>query len=250
MREKDIYEIRKCDMVMLWNQPALFTTAHINQNTIPEGYYAYEIRHDPANEACPRLLAKRIMQDYYGTVLINRPIQLNACGWKRLEDRAVQFIENQKMAADQYIEQYPAEKEEMIQLYILDHNVKELFEEPAENKLLENLYMGVVCGKIHSKGRCSFVAKKQFEDEAYPDYLKDYQRVLVWLRTDGPLESLYKMAYFCAYYGEQARIPNDDTLSYGFCMETEYYKYFLRCTPVIGEEHFYLYGYQKHKTKR
>lgn len=72
----------------------------------------------------------------------------------------------------------------------------------------------------------------------------DLERVVAWLRTGfAPLRDLNTMRAFCnARYN--AAIPNEAG-AYGFRVETKRYRYMLRCTPLDGCYHVYLYCYSK-----
>ena len=77
----------------------------------------------------------------------------------------------------------------------------------------------------------------------------DLTRVVDWLRVGfAPLKNLEIMDAFCARYA-CAAIPGQDQ-AYGFRIETKRYRYMLRCTPVKGIYHVYLYCYGKEAVAR
>lgn len=73
------------------------------------------------------------------------------------------------------------------------------------------------------------------------EFKNDLQVVVDYLRVDGPLKDLQSMKTYCHENGGE--IDEDD--HYGYVVETERYRYCLRCTPRPGEYHGYLYCYNK-----
>ncbi len=247
IQEKNIYKIKKYEVVFIDTQTALFTREKIKRATVPDGYYVYELMHNQSDEPYPKLLAKRVYQNYFGSVLLNRPIQLNVYGWKIVEGQFFQYTNHPKMDAHSYLAQYPSTKEIPLQFYILDKLAPELFTLPNKNQERYQQYRGVVSGKLDLDGVISLFWRRG-ETKQERAYLEDCHRVLTWLRIDGPLENLYKMAYFCNHYGKYAQLLGETVPSYGFGIESKQYKYFLRCMPTRGKENFELYGYRKNTT--
>ncbi len=76
-------------------------------------------------------------------------------------------------------------------------------------------------------------------------FKQDIQRVVDWLRTGSlPLQDLETMDAFCRRH-EECRIPGQEERSYGFRIESGHFHYMLRCTPLKGYYHVYLYCYRK-----
>jgi len=79
-----------------------------------------------------------------------------------------------------------------------------------------------------------------------PDFKKDIDRVVNWLRKGyAPLKALSVMRDFCALHGSQSEIQEAMTPSHGFRIETKQFQYMLRCAPQKGDYNFYLYCYAK-----
>ncbi len=76
-------------------------------------------------------------------------------------------------------------------------------------------------------------------------FKQDIQRVVDWLRIGSlPLKNLETMDAFCRRH-EECRIPGQEERSYGFRIESGKFRYMLRCTPLKGYYHVYLYCYRK-----
>ena len=65
------------------------------------------------------------------------------------------------------------------------------------------------------------------------------------LRDDSLLKDRSSMARYCARYPE-ARIPGAWHADvYGFCVETDHHRYFLRCFPHFGDYNFFIFCYRR-----
>lgn len=77
-----------------------------------------------------------------------------------------------------------------------------------------------------------------------PEFKADLQMVVDALRADGPLKDLSAMRQFCDQYRGAI---TEDSRSFGYVLDTEHYRYCLRCTPVPGDYQGYLYCYDLHQ---
>lgn len=75
-----------------------------------------------------------------------------------------------------------------------------------------------------------------------PEFKDELQTIVDALRTDGPLKDLTSMRSFCAQNGGAI---TRDGCSFGYVVETDRYRYCLRCTPSPGDYQGYLYCYDK-----
>ena len=76
-----------------------------------------------------------------------------------------------------------------------------------------------------------------------PVFKDELDRVVNELRECGPLKDLSTMAAYCTAYPD-GRLGEG---VFGFIIETERYRYCLRCTPRQGDYNGYLYAYDKHQ---
>ncbi|MFR9546476.1 MAG: LPD28 domain-containing protein [Rikenellaceae bacterium] len=56
------------------NREALFTNDRINRSQLPQGYYAYDIRHDDEGE--PSTIEQNVVCNNYGTILTKVQIEM------------------------------------------------------------------------------------------------------------------------------------------------------------------------------
>lgn len=67
----------KFEAVTVFGHPMLFTCLRVDRNTVPEGLYMYEVRHDDDGQGDPAQIADWIMVNHWGTLISNRPIRLD-----------------------------------------------------------------------------------------------------------------------------------------------------------------------------
>lgn len=61
--------------VTVFGQPMIFSTFRINRDTIPKGFYAYDVRHDDEGNGIPIEIANYILVNHWGTVISKTPIK-------------------------------------------------------------------------------------------------------------------------------------------------------------------------------
>ena len=66
----------KFEDVTVLGHPMLFTCARVDRDTVPEGLYMYEVRHDDDQQGDPVQIANWIMVNHWGTLITNKPIRL------------------------------------------------------------------------------------------------------------------------------------------------------------------------------
>lgn len=74
------------------------------------------------------------------------------------------------------------------------------------------------------------------------EFQEELQTVVDTLRANGPLKDLASMNTYC--YKNGGAITTDGR-SYGYVLDTDHYRYCLRCTPSPGDYQGYLYCYDK-----
>lgn len=237
--------VMRYDLMRFQNIPALFTTLRVRADSVPDGVYRYEIRAD--EETCaPCQLAKRIMVNHYGTLLTVDPIQLPADGYLAFEQTDLRPVsgkyvtleefraENQPIGMDT-MELFPAKPEEAPLFY----------SQMDEEKDWRLGCIGHVRGDFDHMLFTTWWPHVWDKEKNDADFQRDLDRVVAWLKTGfAPLKDLNTMEAFCRRYPESV-IPNEEERPYGFRIETRRYRYMLRCTPLKGWYHVYLYCYAK-----
>jgi hypothetical protein len=62
--------------ITVLGRPALFTDLRIERDTVPEGLYLYEVRGDDDGGSDPVQIAKRILVNHFGSIIVREPIDL------------------------------------------------------------------------------------------------------------------------------------------------------------------------------
>lgn len=66
--------------ITVLNKPALFTGGRLDRQTVPVGLYAYDVRHDDDQQGIPCQIAKFILVNHWGTILLTEPLEMNERG--------------------------------------------------------------------------------------------------------------------------------------------------------------------------
>lgn len=227
--------------------PALFTPLRVKTGDIPEGLHRYEIREEDG-EFCQ--LAKHIFVNHYGTLLTSNPIQLPADGYLSFSPEELDFLSGARVTPEDFLHRHPPTGRDVMELFHAKSEEAPLFFSRYDGQDAANGCIGHMRGDFEGDilhhtwwphawdTRCN--------DSAFQ---ADLTRVVDWLRTGfAPLKSLKTMEAFCAREA-RAALPEEDHV-YGFRIETKGYRYMLRCTPIIGVYHVYLYCYCKEVMNR
>lgn len=226
--------------------PALFTSLRVSGESVPEGMYRYELRHD--EDTCePCQAAKKILVNHYGTLLTSKPIQLPADGYLCFKPKDLVFQPHGGCGTlEAFQRSYPPEQEDVLELFPMEPEQARLFFsclDKAEDKA--SGCIGHLRGDFDSRLYTTWWP--HYWDGEYNNdaFKQDIQRVMDWLRAGfAPLKDLKTMDAFCQRY-ENCRIPGQEERCYGFRIESGRYRYMLRCTPLKGYYHVYLYCYRK-----
>ena len=62
--------------VTVLGHPMIFTCLRVDRDTVPEGLYMYEVRHDDNQQGDPVQIGNWIMVNHWGTIISNQPIRL------------------------------------------------------------------------------------------------------------------------------------------------------------------------------
>lgn len=67
----------KFELVTVLNLPMLFTCCRVDQDTVPEDLYIYEVSHDANVRGKPVQISEWIRVNHCGTLLTSKPIRLD-----------------------------------------------------------------------------------------------------------------------------------------------------------------------------
>ena len=57
--------------ITVCGKPALFTSIRIKRDTVPDGLYAYDVRHDDECRGIPCEIAPFVMVNHWGTIILS-----------------------------------------------------------------------------------------------------------------------------------------------------------------------------------
>ncbi|MFI3294187.1 MAG: LPD28 domain-containing protein [Rikenellaceae bacterium] len=68
------------------NREALFTNDRIDRSQVPQGYYAYDIRHDDDDDREPATIEPTVDVNHFGTILTEEYIGMTEQGFTPVYD--------------------------------------------------------------------------------------------------------------------------------------------------------------------
>jgi hypothetical protein len=93
--------------VTVFNRPALFTPSRINRNTVPDGYYLYEVRHDDDCQGDAVQIARSIFVNHWGSLIVKEEIQLPSDGFLDIDPMDINYDTGDCKSMMDFIEKYP-----------------------------------------------------------------------------------------------------------------------------------------------
>ena len=72
--------------ITVCGKPALFTSIRIKRDTIPDGLYVYDVRHDDECQGIPCEIAPFVMVNQWGTIILAEPLELPDDGRRYIDE--------------------------------------------------------------------------------------------------------------------------------------------------------------------
>ena len=95
------------DEVSLLGLPTLLTGWRVDRTTIPDVFHLYELRHADEDWGDPCQLAKRILVNFYGSILTLHPFQLPAHSYLDFDSNALVYMgDNSCATLDGFLQKY------------------------------------------------------------------------------------------------------------------------------------------------
>lgn len=92
------------EQIRLFDKPVLFTPSRMDAKDLPKGIYMYELRHDDECQGIIVELSTKILVNYWGTIISNKPIQLDRYGYREIdEDYDIDYLCEPRITLPQYI---------------------------------------------------------------------------------------------------------------------------------------------------
>ena len=94
--------------VTLLEKPAIFTILRIDRTTVPKGYHLYEIRHDDDCQGDAVQVAKGIMVNHWGTVIMRDELPMPPDGYLDIEPDDLNYSTGDCRSMAEFMQKYPA----------------------------------------------------------------------------------------------------------------------------------------------
>ena len=231
----------------VFDKPALFTNGRIARDTVPQGWYCYDIRgsDDDPGELC--YMEENVVVNHAGSVLMPEKLAMPKSGRLVVRDE-LGFLDEGNMTLREFCEAhqlpYPAEN---MKFHIRPAHPEEagLFytPHPEEDKRLGTVgHVRMDFGRSGNEFWHTWWPRGP-EELNNPVFKAELQEVVDTLR-ESVLKSRFAMERFC--YARGGKISGGWTQNYGYIVETEHYRYCLRCNPSPGDYNGYLLCAQAH----
>ena len=230
--------------IEVFDKPALFTNGRIARDTVPKGWYCYDIRgsDDDPGELC--YMEENVVVNHAGSVLMPEKLAIPKSGRLDVRDE-LGFLDEGDMTLREFCEahQFPYPAENM-KFHIRPARPEEagLFytPHPEEDKRLGTVgHVRMDFGRSGNEFWHTWWPRGP-EELNSPAFKLELQEVVDTLR-ESVLKSRFAMERFCYEHG--GKISGGWTQNYGYIVETEHYRYCLRCNPSPGDYNCYCTAY-------
>ncbi|NLU24209.1 MAG: hypothetical protein GXW99_05725 [Clostridiales bacterium] len=227
--------------VELFGKPALYTSSRIDRSTVPKGFYCYDLRGSDCDPGKPVRLENWVVANHAGTVVTAKPITIPKSGAKQLSGKLNFLGESLTLAGfcGEHGLELPHDNRKFIPRPALPEEAGLFFALPEE----QDAALGAI-GHIRidfGRGGDEFWHTwhpRGDEELNSPAFKAELTEVMNELREFGPLGNLAAMYRYCGEH--DGKIEGGWRQNYGYVVETEHYRYCLRCSPGQGDYHAYL----------
>lgn len=226
--------------VELFGKPALFTDSRIDVSTAPLGFYCYDLRGSDNDPGRPVTLELHVGVNHAGTVLTPQKVKIPESGYKRLKD-GLNFL-GEEISLEQFCREYQIGFKPRLAIQPASNREAGIFyaQEPETDRMMGAI--GHVRIDFGQSGKEFWHTWHPRGDENLNSaaFKEELTQVVDQLR-DSVLKDLRAMDRFCYEHG--GKIDGGWRQNYGYIIETENYRYCLRCSPGQGDYHAYLTGF-------
>ena len=231
------------DHIELFGKPALFTNFRIDRSTVPENWYCYDFRGSDNDPGKLNYVELRVGVNHSGAVLLPEELDLKGKDYRRVRGQ-INFL-GSRMTLETFCKvhqlPYPAE-EEKYHIRPARPDEAGLFytPHPEEDKRLGTVgHVRMDFGRSGNEFWHTWWPRGP-EELNSPAFKAELQEVVDTLR-ESVLKNRFAMERFC--YARGGKISGGWTQNYGYIVETEHYRYCLRCNPSPGDYNGYLTAY-------
>jgi len=230
----------------LFGKPVLFNNSRIDQDTVPSGWYCYDIRGSDYDPGQFSSLEKAVGVNFAGSILSPDEIPMS----KSKDYRPIRGSQNflgETLTLEEFCKAHGLDIPTMSEKFSI--RPASLDETGFFYALIpeQDEQMGAIGHVRIDFGRNG----KEFwhtwhprgpEELNSPEFKQELTEVVDYLR-ETVLKSLRDMDSFC--YSHGGKIAGGLCQNYGYVVETEQYQYMLRCSPYPGDYQAYLNCFDK-----
>lgn len=227
--------------IRLFGKPALFTSSRIDWVTVPKGFFRYDLRGSDYDPGRPVTIENMVVVNHAGTVLTPTQVTIPEEGFRRLRGK-LNFLDEYLTLAE-FCEEHGialAPDEQKFTLRPASPDEAGLFYALPPEQDAEMGAIGHVRIDFGNGGNEFWPTWWPRGDEALnsSEFKDELTELVNALRETGPLKNLSVMHSYCA--GNHGEINGGWRQNCGYVIETERYRYCLRCSPGQGDYHAYL----------
>ena len=102
MKEENAKEITY-DVILFDGKPALFSDVRIEKESVPDGWFRYDIRHDDSGE--PVTLEANVRVNHFGSLLVDHEITIPNAGYLEITDDMMDWLDGSQTTLRDYDKQ-------------------------------------------------------------------------------------------------------------------------------------------------
>ena len=229
----------------LFGKPVLYSKAHFARDTVPKGWYCYDIRGTDREPLKKAILEDHVSMHYAGSVLSPVPLKKDTAKTRQIRGQFLPCGEEIGLEAfcKEHNLEYPADPRKYIPRPASPDEAGLFYAMPPE----KDAELGCI-GHVRidfGRGGGRFYSTwhpRGPEELNTPEFKAEIDEVVNELRQ-GVLRDLNAMTDYCGGHGGQ--IEGGWCQNYGYIVETESYRYCLRCNPMPGDYQAYLTCFDK-----
>jgi hypothetical protein len=230
--------------IELFGKPALFTSARIQTNSVPDGWYCYDLRGSDDEPGEPVTIEPYVVINHAGSVLTHEKINIPGEGFLRLGN-SLDFLDEHltfQAFCEEHDIPYPADNQ-TFKLRPASVSEAGLFYAMTPEKDAELGCIGHVRMDFGHGGKEFWHTWWPRGDEALnsPEFKAELNGMVDEFRKT-VLKDLPSMSNYCYDNGGEL---SKNSGQYGYVAETEHYRYCLRCNPKPGDYQAYLTCFDK-----
>ena len=223
--------------IELFGKPALFTNSRIDVSTVPLDFYCYDLRGSDSDPGRPVTLERHVGINHAGSVLTPQKVKIPESGYKRLKD-GLNFL-GEEISLEQFCREHQVDFRPRLAIQPASIGESGIFyaQKPEIDRVKGAI--GHVRIDFGQSGKEFWHTWHPRGDESLNSaaFKEELAQVVDQLR-DSVLKDLHAMTRFC--YEHDGKIDGGWRQNYGYIIETENYRYCLRCSPGQGDYHAYL----------